>query len=380
MQWKKNRQKRNSPGSHSARVQAGVGAAQTRQAEVGDAVWVARARAGAPPAEFVLDYVVERKSVADLLGSIKGGGRYEKQKYFLARCGLRRVMYLIEGAPEAEAAGVRAILTPSLEPAAPGWLGPARAAQRAAGPAARRAPPARAPPARLARGGSEAARRRGARAPRLPAPCLDRRPSPLPPPPPSASPRPNTPHRIPTRHASPPPPQTPCTRAALRVYPSPSPNSPSWAAQVDLKMVRTAGHITEVVDGFQVLRTESAGATFRLYARITQCLQARYGPPYGPIPNPILAWPGSVWARGRLHCATTKDCLCCYNRINIQKTNEQKRSKQVGAHAHGVHGCARAKAARVPSRRHARLARGMQPRWQPPRGRGHCHASPLSAI
>jgi len=84
-----------------------VGAAQTRQAEVGDAVWVARARAGAPPAEFVLDYVVERKSVADLLGSIKGGGRYEKQKYFLARCGLRRVMYLIEGAPEAEAAGVR---------------------------------------------------------------------------------------------------------------------------------------------------------------------------------------------------------------------------------------------------------------------------------
>ncbi len=122
MQWKKNRQKRNSPGSHSARVQAGVGAAQTRQAEVGDAVWVARARAGAPPAEFVLDYVVERKSVADLLGSIKGGGRYEKQKYFLARCGLRRVMYLIEGAPEAEAAGVRAALTlkPSLEPAAPG--------------------------------------------------------------------------------------------------------------------------------------------------------------------------------------------------------------------------------------------------------------------
>ena len=80
--------------------------AQTRHAVAGDAVWVARARAGAPAAEYVLDAVVERKSVADLLGSVKGG-RYEKQKYLLRRCGLRRLIYLIEGVPEAETAGVR---------------------------------------------------------------------------------------------------------------------------------------------------------------------------------------------------------------------------------------------------------------------------------
>ena len=47
------------------------------------------------------------------------------------------------------------------------------------------------------------------------------------------------------------------------------------ALQVDLKIVRTAGYQTEVIDGFQVLRTDSAGATFRLYAHMTQCLQAR---------------------------------------------------------------------------------------------------------
>lgn len=69
-------------------------------------MWVARARAGSPRAEFVLDAIVERKSVADLLGSVKGG-RYEKQKYLLRRCGLRRLIYLIEGVPEAETAGVR---------------------------------------------------------------------------------------------------------------------------------------------------------------------------------------------------------------------------------------------------------------------------------
>lgn len=47
------------------------------------------------------------------------------------------------------------------------------------------------------------------------------------------------------------------------------------ALQVDLKIVRTAGYQTEVIDGFQVLRTDSAGATFRLYAHMTKCLQAR---------------------------------------------------------------------------------------------------------
>ncbi len=38
------------------------------------------------------------------------GGRYDRQKYALRRCGLRRVMYLVEGTPEAEVQGVRAQL------------------------------------------------------------------------------------------------------------------------------------------------------------------------------------------------------------------------------------------------------------------------------
>ncbi|KAK9831459.1 hypothetical protein WJX81_007468 [Elliptochloris bilobata] len=154
----------------------------TRQAEAGDAMWIARARLGAPRAEYVLDAIVERKSVADLLASVKGG-RYEKQKYSLRRCGLRRLMYLIEGVPEAETAGV------------------------------------------------------------------------------------------------------------------------------DLKIVRTAGYATEVIDGFQVLRTESAGATFRLYARITQCLQAKYGPltaDHPAVERAGAAEPLPTWAQFSARVAAAK--------------------------------------------------------------------------
>ena len=79
--------------------------AQVQHSETGDALWVARAR-GDRGLCYALDYVVERKSVSDLVSSIKGG-RYERQKYALRRCGLRRVMYLVEGTPEAEVQGVR---------------------------------------------------------------------------------------------------------------------------------------------------------------------------------------------------------------------------------------------------------------------------------
>lgn len=51
-----------------------------------------------------MDYIVERKGVADLLGSIKSG-RYEQQKYWMKRCGLRHLMYLVEGKPEDLAEG-----------------------------------------------------------------------------------------------------------------------------------------------------------------------------------------------------------------------------------------------------------------------------------
>jgi crossover junction endonuclease MUS81 len=85
------------------------GYAQVRKSKTGDALWAARSKQN--PAEmYALDYVVERKSVHDLVHSIKGG-RYEKQKYVLKRCGLRRVMYLIEGNPDVEVQGVRHCLT-----------------------------------------------------------------------------------------------------------------------------------------------------------------------------------------------------------------------------------------------------------------------------
>ncbi len=77
-----------------------------RHSDTGDALWVARS-IRSPGEVWALDFVVERKGVHDLVGSIKQG-RYEKQKYVMRRCGLRRVMYLVEGLPEIEVQGVRA--------------------------------------------------------------------------------------------------------------------------------------------------------------------------------------------------------------------------------------------------------------------------------
>jgi crossover junction endonuclease MUS81 len=73
-------------------------AVEARTLPIGDALWVARDRASG--AEYPLDYVLERKSVADMLSSIKESGRYEDQKYRLARAGLATVFYLIEGDPD----------------------------------------------------------------------------------------------------------------------------------------------------------------------------------------------------------------------------------------------------------------------------------------
>eukprot|EP00798_Chlamydomonas_sp_ICE-L_P028200 gene28200-31296_t len=66
----------------------------TRCLNIGDATWVAR-RHDNPAMEYMLEYIVERKSVADLAGSIKDF-IYAKQKYRLQRCGLPRIMYLVE--------------------------------------------------------------------------------------------------------------------------------------------------------------------------------------------------------------------------------------------------------------------------------------------
>lgn len=49
--------------------------------------------------EYVLDYLIERKSVNDLMSSIKAK-RYDQQKYFMRRCGLANLTYLVEGDPD----------------------------------------------------------------------------------------------------------------------------------------------------------------------------------------------------------------------------------------------------------------------------------------
>ncbi|XP_063043046.1 crossover junction endonuclease MUS81 isoform X3 [Engraulis encrasicolus] len=75
-----------------------------RKLNVGDFLWIARERTvdsdagqARPPAvrELVLDYIVERKRMDDLCGSIIDG-RFREQKFRLKRCGLHKPIYLVE--------------------------------------------------------------------------------------------------------------------------------------------------------------------------------------------------------------------------------------------------------------------------------------------
>ncbi|XP_051901230.1 crossover junction endonuclease MUS81 isoform X2 [Pristis pectinata] len=74
-----------------------------RKLHVGDFLWVARERLQHCPGqpqpvrarELVLDYVVERKRMDDLCGSIVDG-RFREQKFRMKRCGLRNRIYLVE--------------------------------------------------------------------------------------------------------------------------------------------------------------------------------------------------------------------------------------------------------------------------------------------
>ncbi|XP_058016318.1 crossover junction endonuclease MUS81 [Ahaetulla prasina] len=80
-----------------------------RKLHVGDFLWVARERGphGAellPPTtvrELVLDYVVERKRMPDLCGSIIDG-RFREQKFRLRQCGLSHPIYLVEDVNSAQ--------------------------------------------------------------------------------------------------------------------------------------------------------------------------------------------------------------------------------------------------------------------------------------
>eukprot|EP01062_Namystynia_karyoxenos_P037876 TRINITY_DN2754_c0_g1_i4.p1 TRINITY_DN2754_c0_g1~~TRINITY_DN2754_c0_g1_i4.p1 ORF type:complete len:1047 (+),score=292.82 TRINITY_DN2754_c0_g1_i4:77-3217(+) len=68
--------------------------AEERKLHVGDMLWVARTPDGR---EMVLDLVLERKEALDLYFSVTKNGRLVSQKRALHRCGLRRVMFVIEG-------------------------------------------------------------------------------------------------------------------------------------------------------------------------------------------------------------------------------------------------------------------------------------------
>lgn len=73
-----------------------------RALELGDIQWVAKCHDagflrlnGAEGDEIVLDHIIERKRLDDLIGSIKDG-RFREQKFRLKRSGVKHVTYLIE--------------------------------------------------------------------------------------------------------------------------------------------------------------------------------------------------------------------------------------------------------------------------------------------
>jgi crossover junction endonuclease MUS81 len=73
-----------------------------RALDLGDAMWVAKCHTpGVLPAhgpegdEVVLDYIMERKRLDDLISSIKDG-RFHEQKFRLRRSGVQNVIYLVE--------------------------------------------------------------------------------------------------------------------------------------------------------------------------------------------------------------------------------------------------------------------------------------------
>lgn len=73
-----------------------------RSLELGDAQWVAKcrdpsllSRLGAEGEEVVLDHIVERKRLDDLVASIKDG-RFHEQKFRLRKSGVKNVTYIVE--------------------------------------------------------------------------------------------------------------------------------------------------------------------------------------------------------------------------------------------------------------------------------------------
>lgn len=93
-------------GSRSRRIIENVNAqfkikTEVRRLPVGDAIWLARHKCFGT--EYVLDFVVERKKVDDLRSSIRDN-RYKDQKLRIMRCGLKKMIYLVEGDPNSSEA------------------------------------------------------------------------------------------------------------------------------------------------------------------------------------------------------------------------------------------------------------------------------------
>ncbi|XP_023634948.1 crossover junction endonuclease MUS81 isoform X2 [Capsella rubella] len=69
---------------------------EVRRLPVGDCIWIARHKYQHD--EYVLDYIVERKSIDDMRSSIMDN-RYRDQKLRLQRSGIKKLMYILEGDP-----------------------------------------------------------------------------------------------------------------------------------------------------------------------------------------------------------------------------------------------------------------------------------------
>ncbi|KAF3794716.1 Crossover junction endonuclease [Nymphaea thermarum] len=96
----------NKNGSHSKKVVESISSqfkllVEVRRLPVGDGIWIARHRYDHQ--EYVLDFIVERKKVNDLRQSIRDN-RYKDQKLRLLRCGLQKLIYLVEGDPNSSEA------------------------------------------------------------------------------------------------------------------------------------------------------------------------------------------------------------------------------------------------------------------------------------
>ncbi|KXG34104.1 crossover junction endonuclease MUS81-like [Sorghum bicolor] len=81
---------------------------EVKRLPVGDGIWIARHKKFMT--EYVLDFIVERKNVADLGSSIRDN-RYKDQKTRLQKCRLKKLIYLVEGDPNTSKGSAASIKT-----------------------------------------------------------------------------------------------------------------------------------------------------------------------------------------------------------------------------------------------------------------------------